>query len=236
VPKTAARLSYFNRKGFHNMKNILCYGDSNTWGYDYTTYDPALGAGQRMAFNERWPGIVQLNLGSEYRIIEDALNARTNMRDDPYFPHRHGLDSLEVALDAQAPLDLVIIQMGVNELKHMFNLTAGMIAFGVEKLVAAAQKSYYNYPVPKILLIAPAPVHKDIYDMIFGFSYGPLAYEKSMEFGKLYKDVADRYGCEFIDCAELDFDINTLDGLHYSKADHAKLAKVVTEKIKEMLG
>lgn len=37
----------------------------------------------------------------------------------------------------------------------MFNLTAGMISFGVEKLVAAAQTSYYNYPVPKVLLIAP---------------------------------------------------------------------------------
>ena len=98
-------------------------------------------------FEERWPGIVQNALGSGYRIIEDALNARTNMVEDPYFPHRLGIASLETALDAQAPLDLVIIQMGVNVLKHMFNLTAGMIAFGVEKLVTAAQQSYYNYPV-----------------------------------------------------------------------------------------
>ena len=155
------------------MKNILCFGDSNTWGYDYTTYDPALGSGRRMAFDERWPGIVQNMLGSEYRIIEDALNARTNMVEDPYFPHRLGLASLETALDAQAPLDLVIIQMGVNELKHMFNMTAGMISFGVEKLVAAAQASYYGYPAPKVLLIAPAPVRKNIADMIFGFSYVP---------------------------------------------------------------
>lgn len=82
--------------------------------------------------------------------------------------------------------------MGVNELKHMFNLTAGMISFGVEKLVAAAQTSYYNYPVPKVLLIAPAPVRENIADMIFGFSYGPLAYEKSMQWGALYRDVAQR--------------------------------------------
>ena len=72
--------------------------------------------------------------------------------------------------------------------------------------------------------------------MIFGFSFGPLAYEKSMELGKLYKEIAARYGCEFIDCAELDFEINTLDGLHYSKADHAKLAVAVTTKVREMLG
>ena len=218
------------------MKNILCFGDSNTWGYDYTTYDPALGSGRRMAFDERWPGRVQMALGSEYHIIEDALNARTNMQNDPYFPHRHGLDALEAALDAQAPLDLVIIQMGVNELKHMFNLTAGMIAFGVEKLVAAAKQSYYNYPAPKVLLIAPAPVKQNIADMIFGFSFGPLAYEKSAQFGALYKDIAERYDCGFIDCAALDFEINTLDGLHYSKADHAKLADAVTAKVCEMLG
>lgn len=218
------------------MKNILCFGDSNTWGYDYTTYDPALGSGQRMAFDVRWPGIVQNTLGSEYRIIEDALNARTNMVEDPYFPHRLGIASLETALDAQAPLDLVIIQMGVNELKHMFNLTAGMIAFGVEKLVAAAQQRYYNYPAPKVLLIAPAPVKKDIADMIFGFSFGPLAYEKSCQFGALYRDIAKRYGCGFIDCAEMDFKINTLDGLHYDKEDHAKLATAVVAKVHELLG
>lgn len=68
------------------MKNILCFGDSNTWGYDFTTYDPALGSGQRLPFDERWPGIVQNMLGADYRIIEDALNARTNMVEDPYFP------------------------------------------------------------------------------------------------------------------------------------------------------
>ena len=179
---------------------------------------------------------MQLALGSEYRIVEDALNARTNMVEDPYFAHRHGLNSLEAALDAQAPLDLVIIQMGVNELKHMFNLSAGMIAFGVEKLVMAAQQPYYGYAVPQVLLIAPAPVKKDIADMIFGFSYGPLAYEKSCRLGALYADVAKRHGCGFIDCAPMDFEINTLDGLHYSKNDHVKLAKAVTEKVKEMLG
>ena len=75
----------------------------------------------------------------------------------PISPHRLGLASLETALDAHAPLDLVIIQMGVNELKHMFNLTAGMISFGVEKLVAAAQTSYYNYPVPKSAAHCPLP-------------------------------------------------------------------------------
>jgi len=216
------------------MKNILCYGDSNTWGYDFTTFDPELGSGRRMAFDERWPGILQNNLGSEYRIIEDALNARTCMVDDPYFYERNGLKTLKMTLDAQAPLDMVIIQMGVNELKHMFNLSAGMIAFGIESLVMAAQQSYYKYPVPKVLLIAPAPVHKDIYDMIFGFSYGPQSYEKSLQIGALCEDIAKRHGCGFVDCAKLDFELNTLDGMHYSKNDHKKLATAVTAEVQRM--
>ena len=66
------------------MKRILCFGDSNTWGYDYTTYDPALGSGQRMAFHERWPGIVQNLLGPDYRIIEDASRPHQHV-EDPTF-------------------------------------------------------------------------------------------------------------------------------------------------------
>lgn len=218
------------------MKNILVFGDSNTWGYDYLSYMPEVGSAQRMAFDERWPGRVQLLLGSEYRIIENALNARTNMQEDPYFPNRHGLKSLQVALDANAPLDLVVIQMGCNELKHMFNLTAGMIAFGVEKLVQACKASYYNYPAPKVLVIAPAPTHPKIAEMQFGFSFGPDAYAKSCAFSKEYRVMAERNGCGFIDCAALSFEINNVDGLHYAKADHAKLAPVVADKIREMLG
>ena len=85
------------------MKHILVFGDSNTWGYDASTYLPELGSGQRMAWDERWPGRVQTLLGDGYRIIENALNARTNMVEDPYFPNRLGLKSLQVALDATRP-------------------------------------------------------------------------------------------------------------------------------------
>lgn len=218
------------------MKNILIFGDSNTWGYDVTTFMPDLRSGQRMSENERWPGIVRQQLGEGYNVIENALNARTVMVDDPYFECRLGMDSLKVALDANAPLDLVVIQLGCNELKHMFNLNAGMIAHGVEAMVRLCKTSYYNYPIPQVLVIAPAPTHPDIDKMIFGFSYGVNAYRKSLEFSKLYRELAERQGCGFVDCAELNFELNTLDGLHYSKADHAKLAPVVTAKIKEMIG
>ena len=108
--------------------------------------------------------------------------------------------------------------------------------YGIEAMVRECKVSYYNYPAPKVLLIAPSPTHPDIGKMLFGYVFGPDAYKKSLELGPICKDIAERNGCGFIDCADLDFELNTLDGLHYSKQDHAKLAPVVTAKIKEMIG
>ena len=216
------------------MKNILCYGDSNTWGYDYTQYIPEIEAAKRLPFDERWPGILQNNLGDEYRIIEDALNARTCMYEDPYDQYRNGFKSLQVALDANAPLDMIIIQMGCNELKDYFRLSAEMIACDIEMLVKAAKTSYYHYPAPKILLIAPAPVDKDIENMIFGYCFGPEAYNKSVKLGALCKKIAENHGCGFVDCAELDFKLNKLDGLHYCREDHQKLGDAVTKEVIKM--
>ena len=218
------------------MKTILFFGDSNCWGYDADTYDAGTGIAKRMPYDVRWPGIASRILGPDYKIIENSLNARTLMREDPYFPHRLGIASLEEALDTNAPLDIVIIHLGVKELKHFFNLSAGMIAFGLEKLVRASKVSYYGYAAPTVLIIAPAPVRPDIDKAIFGFSFGPLAHEKSLALGALYGDVAVRYDCGFLDCAPLDFSLNTLDGLHYSREDHAKLGPAAAKKIKEMLG
>ena len=218
------------------MKNILIYGDSNTWGYDSSRYVPEADAFQRMTETERWPGIVRTILGPDYHIIEDALNGRTVVWDDPYYPDHNGLKGLKTALDVNAPLDLVVLALGCNELKSFFNLSADMIAYGMEKLIKECRVPLYGYPAPKVLLIAPAPVHPEISRLRSASRFPEGTYQKSLQLGPAYRKVAERYGCGFIDCAELNFEINTVDGLHYSRADHAKLAPAAAEKIREMLG
>jgi lysophospholipase L1-like esterase len=89
------------------MKTILCYGDSNTWGY-------APGTGKRYLRHERWTGVLQQLLGSNAVVIEEGLNGRTTTLDDPTKPFRNGKDYLIPCLDSHAPLDLVVLMLGTE--------------------------------------------------------------------------------------------------------------------------
>lgn len=218
------------------MKRILMFGDSNTWGYDYDTYTPQTGVQKRYAFDERWPGIVQGLLGDDYHVIEDAFNSRTIVMEDPVLPHRRGLDSLEADLEIHAPLDLVVIQLGANEFKTMYARSAGAIAFGMDAMVRTCLQPRYGYPAPQVLLIAPAPVHERSASMALGFHYGPDAYDKSVAIAEEYRQVAARRGIGFLNATDLHFELNTVDGVHYSKNDHRALAHAVADKIKDMIG
>ncbi len=218
------------------MKRILMFGDSNTWGYDYDTYTPETGVQKRYALSERWPGIVQHLLGDDYQVIEDALNSRTIVVEDPILKHRRGLDSLEADLEIHAPLDLVVIQLGANEFKTMYGRSAGAIAFGMDAMVRTCLQPRYGYPAPKVLLIAPAPLHPQAADMALGFHYGEGAYEKSLAIGEEYRKVADRRGIGFLDGGALGFELNTVDGVHYSKRDHRILADAVADAVQKLIG
>ena len=89
-----------------------------------------------------------------------------------------------------------------------------MIAFGFGRPVAAAKRPYYGYPVPKLLIIAPRPVGKDMENGGLGFVFGKAAYQKSLELGALYKEIAEKNDAAFIDCQDLGFSINDNDYLH----------------------
>ncbi|MGA2043502.1 MAG: GDSL-type esterase/lipase family protein, partial [Roseiarcus sp.] len=114
------------------MSVILAYGDSNTWGYD-----PA--GGGRFGPDVRWTGIMQAELGASFKVIEEGLNGRTTVFDDPIEPDRNGLTYLSPCLLSHAPLDLLVISLGCNDLKRRFWLSPGDIALGAERLVQTAR-------------------------------------------------------------------------------------------------
>ena len=100
------------------MKTILCYGDSLTWGFIPGTM------GKRYGPEVRWPKLVQGLLGSDYEIIEEALNGRTTVWEDSFREGRHGARLLQPLLESHGPLDLVIIMLGSNDLLHYRDVLA----------------------------------------------------------------------------------------------------------------
>jgi len=204
---------------------ILCYGDSNTFG------SRPDGLGLRYADDERWTGVLQNNLGPDYRVIVEGLPGRTTVWDDPIEPYRNGSDYLTPCLWSHAPLDLVILLLGTNDLKHRFSATAQDIANGAGRLIEMIQLSWAGRDdqAPRVLLLSPAGLGKlsDLREMFSG------AEVKASLLGRYFQEIAELSGCEFMDLAPI-IRSSDLDGIHLDQAGHALLGQAVAEKVKSL--
>jgi lysophospholipase L1-like esterase len=207
------------------VKTIVCFGDSNTWGSD-----PA--SRERFPREIRWPGVLARDLGEGYRVIEEALGGRTTNIDDSIEPHRNGLTYLLPCLESHRPFDLIAIMLGTNDLKARFNRSASDIAQAATLLarIAAAAPVGPGGAPPKVLLIAPPPVARlSGFDLMFAG-----AEEKSALLGRYYRQFADWHGLPFLDAGE-HVTTSDLDGIHWEAPEHAKLARAVAAKIRDLL-
>jgi lysophospholipase L1-like esterase len=207
------------------MPVIVAYGDSNTWGYD-----PA--SGGRFAPDARWTGVMAKALGEQYKVIEEGLNGRTTVHDDPFETHRNGLTYLQPCILSQAPLDLIIISLGCNDLKHRFGLSPADIAAGAERLALAVKASMAGPGdrAPDVILAAPPPLVKlsAFADMFAGGA------EKSRRLGAHYRAIADLQGVGFLDIGE-HIHCSPLDGIHYEADQHARLGSAMAKAVKARL-
>lgn len=202
------------------MKTILCFGDSNTWGYS-----PDLP--RRYDVNERWTMILQSKLGANYRIIEEGLNSRTTVFEDPFEAGKKGLDYLQPCLESHHP-DLVVLMLGTNDLKSRFNVTASDISKGAARLVQVIQNFQHSFmdKPPEVLLVSPAHVlEADPFKE--GFEGAEI---KSKELGRYFKLRAQELGCHFLDAAEYICPCEH-EGIHWQVDQHEKFAEVLVELI-----
>jgi lysophospholipase L1-like esterase len=196
------------------MKNILCYGDSNTFGWDPEKM-------RRPEPGERWPGVMAKELGADYHIIAEGLPGRTTVFYDPVMDLISGLDYLYPCLYSHQPLDMIIIMLGTNDLKSMFNASPADFCQGLERIIKAAIHFESNLSVmnPKMFLISPAHIiePKDQFaDMFRG------AEPKSRLLAEQIKMLAGKYGALYLDAADI-IKPSPADGIHFNTASHKTL-------------
>jgi lysophospholipase L1-like esterase len=221
-------------------KRIMVYGDSNTWGY----IGVLSGSTTRFPAEVRWPGVLRATLGAGYDVIEEGLSARTTDVADPTLPQitGAGLDGsayLPAALATHLPLDLIVIMLGTNDVKKMFNRSAMRIALGMGKLVDIVAQTKggvgTTYPAPKVLVVSPPPLGNvqpaDRADR-FGGAEG-VAKIKALP--ALYEAIAKSAGAEFLDAGKFT-PTEGVDGVHLTPDNHKALGLGVAKKVKEILG
>lgn len=212
-------------------KRVLCFGDSNTWGYNGEN-------SQRYDENTRWTGRLQNSLGSDFAVIEEGQNGRTFVNDDPYEGSKSGIKYLVPCLETSDPLDYFIIMLGTNDLKMRFNLPADDIALGLFNVLQKAFSfwKYKNKKIPKVLVMSPAHISEDVKNAFFASAFidnGILdCIRRSKELANKYKVQAEYFNCDFLDIAPF---TNTCsaDGIHLDVKSHEALANAVKNWIME---
>ncbi len=172
-------------------------------------------------------------MGDGYQVIEEGLNGRTTVWDDPIEGYKNGVTYLIPCLETHRPLDLVIIMLGTNDLKVRFSVSAYDIANSAGVLVDIVQKSAAGPGggAPQVLLLAPPPLAElsEFAEMFEG------AVAKSKRFGQHYQRVAQEYRCAFLDTSEVIVS-SDIDGIHLELSEHQKLGQAVAARVKQLLG
>lgn len=212
------------------MKTILCYGDSITWGSDAQT-------GGRHAFEDRWPNVLQKALGPSVQVVTDGLRGRTTAYDEHLAAcDRNGVRILPTTLYTHAPLDLVILMLGSNDMKPAIAGTALAAMQGMRRLVEIvrlnATRDGTSEP-PAVLIVAPPPLSETANPEFAAMFAGGV--EESRMIAGFYADLADAEGCGFFDAGSV-AETTPIDGVHLDAANTRAIGRALEPIVRMMLG
>jgi lysophospholipase L1-like esterase len=212
------------------VQQILVYGDSLTWGIVPNTRN-------RLPFEARWPGILENKLNESrrgVRLIEDCLNGRRTVWEDPFKPGRNGIKALAQCIEIHSPLALVILMLGTNDFQfsHPYN-NAWSAAQGVAALVNEIRTAPIEpgMPVPPVLVVCPPPISTAKGVLAAKFSG---AEQRCAGLAEAYRAVASDLGCQFFDAASVTAS-SRVDGIHLDADQHLALGHALTAVVARML-
>jgi len=208
-------------------RTVVCFGDSNTYGANPS--EPG-----RLPSEVRWPRVMERALGDGYEVIEEGLNGRCTVWEAPIERGRNGLDYLFPCLLSHAPVDLVVIMLGTNDLKSVYRNTAADIACGAARLVDEARSSLAgpDGTPPRVVLVAPVPIGPlTTQSEMWGFG---AAVETSRQLAGLYRIAAQDHGAVFFDAGSV-AQVSPDDGVHLDAAACASLGRALAEVVRTSL-
>ncbi len=201
------------------MRRILCFGDSNTYGYSPVD-------GQRYGDDINWPGVLGSLLGDSFEVINEGKNGRTIAFDDPYKDGCNGMNDIETCLEDHEPLDLVIIMLGTNDLKVYFDATPEIVAKNMRELCDRVQAK----TDARVILVSPALLGDQIEFSPLHLEFGRTQVDYSFELAPCFEKIAKEIGAEFIDLAMVAMS-SDVDCLHLMPEEHAKVAQAMKDKV-----
>lgn len=203
------------------MKQILCFGDSNTYGYRPTDRG-------RFPYEIRWTGKLDRRIsGDGYRVIEEGLCGRTTIFEDQLRDGRRAVDMLPTILETHSPLDTVVLMLGTNDCKKCFNASPELIGKGIERLIGQIRK--FDSDI-KILLVSPIELGEEVWKKEYDPEFSKDSVEVSKKLKSVYQKLADKYKCDFI--AASDYAKPSVeDQEHLNEQGHEKLYEAVYSRL-----
>lgn len=211
------------------MQQVLVYSDSLSWGIIPTTRN-------RLPFDQRWPRVMEIALnaqGSHVRVIEDCLNGRRTVWDDPYKPGRNGLVGLAQRIETHSPLELVVLMLGTNDFQSMHQHNAWQSSQGILALVSAIRAAPIEptMRVPRILVVAPPAIQTPKGPIAPKFAGGE---DKCVGLAEAYRKVCEELDCDFFDAGSV-VTSSKVDGVHLDLEQHLVLGQAMSEVVVPLL-
>lgn len=211
------------------LKQVLVYSDSLTWGI-------VPGTRERLDFDKRWPGVLENGLildEQHVRVVEDCLNGRRTVLEDPFKPGRNGLEGLAQKIEMHSPLALVIVMLGNNDFQSPHQYDAAQAAQGVAALIHEIRQAPIEpgMQIPPILIVAPPPIVEPKGVIAEKFQ-GAAA--KSVGFTEQLASVAAQLECYFFDSGSVT-GASVVDGIHLDEAQHFTLGCALVDVADEIL-
>lgn len=203
------------------MKQILCFGDSNTYGLIPGTKD-------RYPWEVRWTGILAEGIKEKgFRVVEEGLCGRTTVFEDELRDNRRGAAVLPMILESHQPLEKVVLMLGTNDCKTIYQASAEVIGKGVEKLVHQIQAADENI---EILLVFPILLGEGVGEEGYDPEFNQESVETSKGLKAVYEQVAKRNGCAFLAASDY-AKASGADREHLDEKGHRQLAEAVLQRI-----